>query len=70
MFDREAYMHKYNKKYHHERYVRFKAEGKCTMCGLPLTDKDKTLNCAFCRAKKKIQNKQQRDKRRAENERT
>lgn len=66
----KAYMREYNRTHVRERYARLKAEGRCTMCGEPLTDKDTTLNCRFCRAKKKLTNKQQRDKRRADNERT
>ena len=62
---KKAYMREYNRNHTRERYARLKAEGRCTLCGEPLTDKDTTLNCAFCRAKKKLSNKQQREKRRA-----
>ena len=53
MFDRREYM----KSYDANKYSRRKSEGRCTMCGNPLTDDCKTLLCEPCREKQKQRGK-------------
>lgn len=54
----------YNSEYYRARRERFKAEGRCYVCGNPLAESDTTLKCSICYKKQRVNEQRFRDRRR------